>query len=99
VRLERIPQPAHLQGKSFVPLLKNPNLPWKKAVFSRYFKGDSVKTDRYRYTQWRDKTNKVYARMLYDHSVDLVENVNISERPENKELIDKMSRMIQELCK
>ncbi|MDT8302577.1 MAG: sulfatase-like hydrolase/transferase, partial [Sedimentisphaerales bacterium] len=50
--LSNLPKPAHLQGKSFVPLLKNPNLPWKKAVFSRYFKGDSVKTDRYRYTQW-----------------------------------------------
>jgi hypothetical protein len=35
--------------------------------------------------------------MLYDHSVDLVENMNISERPENKELVKKMSRMIQEL--
>ncbi len=95
----KLPLPAHLQGKSFVPLLKNPNLPWKKAVFSRYFRGDSVKTDRHRYTQWRDRKNKVYARMLYDHSVDLVENVNISERPENKDIVKQMSRMIQELRK
>jgi len=92
-----LPLPKHLQGKSFVPLLKNPNLPWTKAVFSRYFKGDSVKTDRYRFTQWRDKKNKVYAQMLYDHSVDPVENVNISERPENKTIVNKMSKMIQEL--
>jgi len=98
-QLCELPLPGHLQGKSFVPLLKNPNIPWKKAVFSRYFKGDSVKTDRYRYTEWRDKTNKVYARMLYDHSVDLVENVNISERPENKQIVKKMSRMIQRLKK
>jgi len=95
--LSNLPLPAHLQGKSFVPLLKNPNLPWKKAVFSRYFKGDSVKTDRYRYTQWRDRNNKVYAQMLYDHSIDLVENVNISEKPENKEIVKKMSKMIQEI--
>jgi iduronate 2-sulfatase len=91
--------PGHLQGKSFVPLLKNPNLPWKEAVFSRYFRGDSVKTGRYRYTEWRDKKDKVYARMLYDHSVDWVENVNISERPENKEVVRKMSRMIRGLRK
>jgi len=80
-----------------VPLLKNPNLPWKEAVFSRYFRGDSVKTDRYRYTEWRDKKDKAYARMLYDHSVDWVENVNISERPENKEVVRKMSKMIRGL--
>jgi hypothetical protein len=80
-----------------VPLLKNPNLPWKDAVFSRYFNGDSVKMDRYRYTEWRRKDGKIYARMLYDHSVDLVENVNISELPENKELVNKLSNMLQEL--
>jgi len=91
--------PAHLEGKSFVPLLKNPNLPWKEAVFSRYFRGDSVKTDRYRYTEWRDKKDKVYARMLYDHSVDWVENVNISERPRNRELVRKLSKMLQGLRK
>jgi len=89
--------PAHLQGKSFVPLMKEPNRPWKKAVFSRYYNGDSVKTDRYRYTEWRKKDGQVYARMLYDHSVDWVENVNISERPENKELVEKLSEMLQEI--
>ncbi len=92
-----LPQLDHLQGKSFVPLLKNPNLPWKEAVFSRYFKGDSVKTDRYRYTQWRGKDGSVNARMLYDHKVDPAENVNIAELPQNKELVKKLSKMLREL--
>ena len=92
-----LPQPNHLQGRSFVPLLKNPDLPWKEAVFSRYFKGDSVKTDRYRYTQWRDKDGSVNARMLYDHKVDLTENVNIAELPQNKEIVNKLSNMLREL--
>jgi len=43
--------PDHLEGKSFVPLLDNPDLSWKEAVFSRYKDGDSIKTDRYRYTE------------------------------------------------
>ncbi|MBN2314148.1 MAG: sulfatase [Sedimentisphaerales bacterium] len=89
--------PEHTQGTSFVPLLQNPNLPWKEAVFSRYFRGDSVKTDRYRYTQWRDKRGKVNARMLYDHHVDPVENVNIAELPQNKDLVEKLSNMLQGL--
>ena len=94
-----LPIPVHVQGKSFVPLLRNPNQPWKKAVFSRYFRGDSVKTDRYRYTQWRDKKGKVNARMLYDHRVDLVENVNIAESPQNKAVVKQLSDMLQGLEK
>ena len=89
--------PTHPQGKSFVPLMKNPNLPWKQAVFSRYYNGDSVKTDRYRYTEWRARDGKVYARMLYDHHLDPFENVNISEEPENKELVQNLSKMLEEI--
>ena len=92
-------QPGHLQGKSFVPLLKNPDMPWKEAVYSRYFNGDSVKTDRYRYTQWRRKDGRIYARMLYDHKVDPVENVNIAERPQNRQLVKELSGMLDELRK
>ncbi|MBL7153031.1 MAG: sulfatase [Phycisphaerae bacterium] len=89
-----LPAPGHLEGKSFVPLLKKPNLAWKEAVYSRYFNGDSVKTDRYRYTQWRRKDGEVYARMLYDHKADPFENVNIAERLENKGIVRKMSDML-----
>ncbi len=90
-----LPLPVHLQGRSFVPLMKNPNLPWKKMVFSRFYDGDSVKTDRYRYTEWRRKDGEVYAQMLYDHHIDPFENVNISERSENKELVEKLSKMLE----
>jgi arylsulfatase A-like enzyme len=92
-----LPLPEHLQGRSFVPLLKKPNRLWKKAVFSRYYNGDSVKTDRHRYTEWRRKDDKVYARMLYDHKSDPHENVNISELPQNKNLVEKLSKMLQEI--
>ena len=34
--LANIPTPSHLEGKSFVPLLDDPNLKWKKAAFSQY---------------------------------------------------------------
>ncbi|MBA7612980.1 Ulvan-active sulfatase [subsurface metagenome] len=92
-----LPLPGHLQGKSFVPLMKNPDLPWKKAVFSRFHDGDSVKTDRYRYTEWRGKDGEMYARMLYDHSVDWVENVNISELPKNRQVVKRLSKMLQQV--
>ena len=49
--------------------------------------------------KWRDKDGKVYARMLYDHHVDLVENVNIAELPRHKEVVEKLSKMLQGLRK
>jgi arylsulfatase A-like enzyme len=91
--------PDHLQGRSFVPLLKNPNMSWKKAVFSRFYKGDSVKTDRYRYTEWRGKDGGVYARMLYDHKLDPAENTNVAELSQNKEIVIKLSKMLRDLRK
>jgi arylsulfatase A-like enzyme len=54
--------PDHLEGTSFVPLMKDPNRKWKTVVFSRYYNkwkylgvnsyynGRSIKTDRYRFT-------------------------------------------------
>lgn len=34
--LAEVPQPDHLEGHSFTPLLDNAELPWKKAAFSQY---------------------------------------------------------------
>ncbi len=34
--LAGVPLPDHLEGHSFVPLLDQPDLPWKTAVFSQY---------------------------------------------------------------
>jgi arylsulfatase A-like enzyme len=95
--LAGLPMPSHLQGTSLVPHLKNPQAPGKEAVFARYLKGDSIRTDRYLYTEWSNKGN-VEARMLYDHHLDPAENINISEMPENKELVAKLSRMLQSHC-
>jgi len=83
--------PKHTEGRSFVPLMKDPNRSWKDAVYSRFHAGDSVRTDRYCYTEWTGKDGKAYARMLYDQKLDPDENVNISEKPENAELVQKLA--------
>jgi len=88
--------PDHLEGTSFVPLMKKPTQDWKKAAFSRWFAGESIRTNRYRYTEWTNKENEQYARMLYDHKIDPMENVNVSESPEYREIVQQHSRMLQE---
>ncbi len=93
--LSNLRLPDHLQGESFVRLMQNPELPWKQAVFSRIGKGDSVRTKRYRYTEWTKDDREIYARMLYDHQSDPNENKNIAELPENKDLVNKFSKMLK----
>ena len=95
--------PDQLQGLSFVPLMENPRRNWKTAAFSRYFDGDSVRTDRYRYTEWRRENlvpglayaTEEYSRMLYDHSVDPGENVNVAEDSANASVVERLSAVIE----
>lgn len=94
--LAGLPLPAHLEGTSFVPLLEN-DRSWKNAVFSRYMSGDSIRTDRYLFTEWTDNDGKVTARMLYDHLTDEQENENISDLPENKPLVAELAQMLHDV--
>ncbi|MGQ9731081.1 MAG: sulfatase [Candidatus Zipacnadales bacterium] len=92
--------PDHLEGVSLVPLMDNPDRPWKTATFSQYPRGRnrmgySMRTDRYRYTEWLEGGETVLARELYDHEVDPGENVNIAEEPTNRELVEQLSRQLR----
>ncbi|MBI1387528.1 MAG: sulfatase-like hydrolase/transferase [bacterium] len=88
------PNPLH--GRSFVPLMSDPDREWKEAVYSRYVRGESVRTKRFLYTEWLNNKGAITARMLYDHRTDPKENVNIAARPENTKLVARLSRMLAE---
>lgn len=84
-------KPFQLQGNSLVPLLDGGNPVWKDAVFARWIKGETMITKNHVYTEWfDDKTSQPTARMLYDHTVDPDENVNVSEHPANQQLVKSM---------
>jgi arylsulfatase A-like enzyme len=94
--LAGISAPSDLEGRSFAPLLDDPKQPFKQAAFSQYPRGKnlmgrSMRTDRYRYTEWQDKSGKATARELYDHKTDPEENTNIAGRPENTALVEKLA--------
>jgi arylsulfatase A-like enzyme len=94
-----LPLPDHLEGTSFAPLMENPQLPWKRAVFSQYPRqgtmGRSMRTERYRYTEWRNvKTGQLTAGELYDHSVDPGENENRADHVEFAALVKRLSTQL-----
>lgn len=98
--------PAHLQGKSFVPLVKNPTKKWKEGALSYWplgrtnpevlVMGYTIQTNRYRYTEWvRESTGELMARDLFDHQTDPDENKSIANIPENEELMNKLSNLLK----
>jgi len=93
-----LPTPDGLEGISLAPVMENPNLSWKKAAFSQYPRGKimgySVRTERYRYTEWAEPGKQPVGIELYDHKKDPDENVNVAHRPDNKELVAKLSRIL-----
>ncbi|MFG0334385.1 MAG: sulfatase, partial [Maioricimonas sp. JB049] len=99
--------PEDLEGTSFVPLLEDPTRAWKKAAFTQhprpaYYKGEpeatgySMRTDRYRYTEWRNgEDGAVLARELYDHQSDPGETTNLAARPEFRETVNALQDQLQ----
>lgn len=94
--LAGLEKPSHLQGDSFVPLMKGETTETKDAVYARWIKGESVKTEQYLYTEWFDNDGNVFARMLYDHEKDPKETVNVAELPEYDEVVNELSAKINE---
>ncbi|MEX2428812.1 MAG: sulfatase [Bacteroidales bacterium] len=81
--------PEHVEGKSFVPLLNNPSLPWKKAAFTWGTpKRVSVQTERYRLNTDTDLDPESFE--LYDHIIDPQEYINVSCNPQYKAVIDSL---------
>jgi arylsulfatase A-like enzyme len=85
-----IPIPDGLEGCSFKPLLKNPNKVWKNAAFSQHPRtipgygngmGYSMRTDRYRLTEWTVSGTSLCEYELYDHKTDPKENRNLAKLP------------------
>jgi len=91
-----VPTPKHCEGRSLVPLLRNPDQPWSGIACSQFRKGKvigrSIRTDRYRFTIW-EKSNDVVGVELYDHEKDPQGNVNLAASPENKKLVKKMTEL------
>ncbi|MFO7670706.1 MAG: sulfatase, partial [Bacteroidales bacterium] len=83
--------PGHLEGASFQNLLFDEDAVSDGVAVCQWFKGVTTIRENYFYTEWIDDEDRMFTRMLYDHSADPDENVNISERPENAAIIEELS--------
>lgn len=95
-----LPLTPGLEGKSFVPLLQDPKRAWDKPAFSEYVKGGhhgvAMRTDRYRYVEWRNKKGELVARELYDHQRDAAENENVADHPAQGEVVKKLAALMEQ---
>ncbi len=94
--LADIELPQQLHGKSFVPLLNNPQKPWKDAVYSRYIWGESIKNQRYLYTEWTDENGVMQGQMIYDHTNDPDENQNIISDVSIRDTVEVLKRKLHQ---
>lgn len=99
--LAGLPKPSGLEGTSLVPAMRDPKRIVKTAAFSQYPRaggvmGYTMRTDRYRYTEWVKDGKETVGIELYDYKTDPKGNVNIAGKPENKQLAAKLAKMLHD---
>jgi iduronate 2-sulfatase len=96
--------PAGLEGKSLRPLLKNPGAQWADPAFTQVLRlddkrrppGYSVRTERWRYTEWEH--GKAGAE-LYDHDRDPNELTNLAADPKYTNVVAELRVLLRKMMK
>ena len=94
--------PRRLEGRSLAPLLRNPEAPWEHPALTQVrrgpaatpFMGYSVRTDRWRYTEWEDGKQGVE---LYDEVADPAERRNLAASPEHRTTVEDMQQLLKKM--
>jgi iduronate 2-sulfatase len=92
--------PPQCEGKSSLPLFADSTLPGKEVALSQYPRsgmGYSIRSGKWRYTQWRNKRGKVMAQELYDHSESDLATENVVDNPENENAVKQLDTLLREI--
>jgi uncharacterized sulfatase len=92
--------PKNLAGRSLRPLLNHPNARWDKPAITQVrrgggnnvFMGYSVRTERWRYTEWDDGRKGLE---LYDEAKDPRELNNLANNPKYAKIVAEMKKLLQ----
>jgi uncharacterized sulfatase len=88
--------PANIAGQSLRPLLADPSKPGKPAAFTIVThgpknRGDSIRTDRWRYTEWSDGS-----RELYNHGSDPEETTNLAADSKRESVVRELAERLSQ---
>jgi arylsulfatase A-like enzyme len=93
-----LPRPQGIEGHSLVPLLRNPGARWNHPAFTVTLYqgklGRSVRTERWRYSEWEDGRS---GAMLFDHSRDPNELKNLADDPAYAKTVREMKRLLTQI--
>ena len=88
--------PRGLEGASLVPLLDDPATTWGRPAYSQVWRGTyagrSVRTERWRYTEWDGGRQ---GRELYDHEVDPNEYRNLAGDPAYAVVVEELRGLLR----
>lgn len=80
-----LPKPMHCEGRSIVPLLKNPERKWYPSLTTMGYKNHSVRSEKFRYIVYADGTEE-----LYDHLTDPLEWKNLIKDPKYGKVVKEL---------
>jgi arylsulfatase A-like enzyme len=97
--LRGMPKPAHLEGETLLPALREPGGNHPGHALSQYERfggkntGRAMRTERHRFVAWWEKrSGAIVARELYDHEVDPSETRNLAADPQHAALVARLER-------
>lgn len=95
--LSGVEPPPTLSGVSQVGVLQGKEASVRESALSEYSGGYSLRTSRYRYTEWGE--HAADGRELYDHDTDPKELHNLAEMEEHQALVQRLSLQLAERVK
>jgi len=85
-----LPRGERLEGRSFVPLLKDPSTPWNHPAVTTYGRNNhAARNERFRYIRYHDGSEE-----LYDHDNDPLEWTNLAAKPEFEAVKKELSSVL-----
>ena len=87
-----LPVPEHVSGINLAPVLDDVRATPRRAALTQYATGYSLRTARYRYTEWGPGGRQ--GNELYDHASDPKELINLSARPGSADVVARLSKLL-----